>query len=88
MQDLPHGGGGDAMAEADQFALHTPVSQVGFSVAMRMMSCLIAAAVGGTSGSAARGVVPFARDEFAVPGQDRGGSDGENLGPAAARQQP
>jgi hypothetical protein len=47
------------MAEADQFALHTPVSQVGFSVAMRMMSCLIAAAVGGTSESAARGVVPI-----------------------------
>jgi hypothetical protein len=25
-EDLPHGGGGDAVAETDQFALHAPVS--------------------------------------------------------------
>jgi hypothetical protein len=29
MQNLPHGGGGDAMAEPDQFALHPPVSPDG-----------------------------------------------------------
>ena len=33
------------MAEPDQFALHAPVSQMGFSVAMRISSFLIAAAV-------------------------------------------
>jgi len=35
------------MAEPDQFALHAPVSQVGFSVALRITSFLIAAAVEG-----------------------------------------
>jgi hypothetical protein len=50
MQDLPHSGGGDAMAEPDQFALHPPVSQDGFSMAIRMTSFLIAAAVGGRPG--------------------------------------
>ncbi len=29
MEDLPHRGGGDAMAEPDQFALHPPVSPSG-----------------------------------------------------------
>jgi len=29
MQDPPHGGGGDAMAEPDEFALHAPVSPGG-----------------------------------------------------------
>jgi hypothetical protein len=29
VQDLPHRGGGDAMAEPDQFALHAPMSPGG-----------------------------------------------------------
>jgi hypothetical protein len=47
VQDLPHRGGSDAMAEPNQLALHAPMSQVGFSAAMRMTSFLIAAVVGG-----------------------------------------
>jgi hypothetical protein len=50
MQDLPHRGGGDPMAKPDQFTLHPPVSQVEFSVAMRITSFLIAVAVGGRPG--------------------------------------
>jgi hypothetical protein len=38
------------MAEADQFTLHARCPQLGFSVARRRMSFLIAAAVGGCSG--------------------------------------
>jgi hypothetical protein len=47
VRDLPHGGGGDAVAEPDQFALHAPMSHVGFSAAMRMISFLIAVAIRG-----------------------------------------
>jgi hypothetical protein len=42
------------MAESDQFALHPPVSQVGFSFAMRTIRFLIAAAVGGRRGAGVR----------------------------------
>ena len=35
------------MAEPDEFALHAPVPQVGFSVAIRITSFRIAAAVDG-----------------------------------------
>jgi hypothetical protein len=42
---------------------------------------------GRASGSASLAVVPLLRDEFAVPGQQRGGGDREDLGPAAARYQ-
>jgi hypothetical protein len=38
------------VAEADQCALHVPVSPGGFSVAIRIMSFLISAAVGGRPG--------------------------------------
>jgi hypothetical protein len=86
-EDLPDGGGGDAVAESDQFALHAPVSPGG------VLSCPAHHEVrdrrcgGWTSGSAACGVVRFPGDERAVPGQERGGCDREDLGPAVARQQ-
>jgi hypothetical protein len=50
MQDLPHRRAGDRVAELDEFALHTPVPQVRLSVAMRITSLLIAAAVDGRPG--------------------------------------
>ena len=36
MQDLPHRGGRDPVAELDEFALHPTVPHVGLSVAMRI----------------------------------------------------
>jgi hypothetical protein len=47
VQDLPHRGGCDLVAEPDQLALHPPVPPRGFCVAMRITSFLIAAAVDG-----------------------------------------
>jgi hypothetical protein len=50
VQDLPHRGGCDRVAEPDQLALHPPVPHAGFSIAMRITSFLIAAAVDGRPG--------------------------------------
>jgi hypothetical protein len=50
VQDLPDRGGGDLVAEPDELASHAPVPHVGLSVAMRMTSFRIAAAVGGCPG--------------------------------------
>jgi hypothetical protein len=50
LQDLPHRGGRDGVAEPDEFALHAPVPHVGLSVAMRMTSLRIAAFVDGRPG--------------------------------------
>jgi hypothetical protein len=88
MQDLPHRGGGDAMAEADQFALHPPVSPGG--ILGSHADNQVSDRRGGrwTSRPAACAVVPLPRDQPAVPGQDRGRGDREDLGPAATRQQP
>jgi hypothetical protein len=71
-EDLPHGGGGDAVAETDQFALHAPVSPGGILGGHADDELLDHRCGRETAGSTACGVVPFARDEFAVPGQDRG----------------
>jgi hypothetical protein len=50
MQDLPHRGGRDRVSERDQLALHPSVPDAGFSVAMRIPSLRIAAAVDGRPG--------------------------------------
>ena len=50
MEYLPHGGGGNMVAEFDEFALHAPVPPRRISVAMRITSFRIAAAVGGRPG--------------------------------------
>jgi hypothetical protein len=50
MQELPHRGGSNRAAELDELALHPPVPHMGLSVAMRMTSFRIAAAVGGRPG--------------------------------------
>jgi hypothetical protein len=47
VRDLPDRGGGDRVAETDEFALHPPVSPCGVFVAMRITSLRIAAAVDG-----------------------------------------
>jgi hypothetical protein len=85
VEDLPHRGGGNAMAEPDQFALHPPVPPG------RILGChadnkLLDRRRGRwTSELAVCGVVPLARDQPAVPDQDRGRSHREDLRPAARR---
>jgi hypothetical protein len=88
VQDPPHGGGGNAMAEPDQLALHAPMAPGGVLCCHTRHKFLDRRRSRGTSRATACGVVPLARDQPAVPGQDRGGSDRKDLGPAAARQQP
>jgi hypothetical protein len=50
MQDLPHREGGDRVAKPDQLALYASVPYAGLSVAMRIKSLRIAAAVAGRPG--------------------------------------
>lgn len=73
VQDLPHGGGRDAMAESDQFALHPPVSPAGILRCHPHHEILDRCGSGWTSRAPACGVVPCAGDQLAVPSQDRGG---------------
>ena len=60
MQDLPHGRGGDAMAEPDQFALHPPVSPGGILNCHANHDFFDGHSGRGTSGLAACRVVPLA----------------------------
>jgi len=71
------------MAEPDQFALHAPVAPGGVLGGHAHHEVLDGCCGGWTSGSAACGVVPLSGDQPAVPGQDRGSSDREDLGPPA-----
>ncbi len=88
VQNLPHGGGGDAMAEPDQFALHAPVSPLWVLGGHADDQFLDRCCGRRTSGLAARGVVPLPGDQPAMPGQNRGRSDRKDLCPAATGQQP
>jgi hypothetical protein len=76
------------MAEPDQFALHAPVAPGGVLGGHAHHEVLDGCCGGWTSGSAACGVVPLSGDQPAVPGQDRGRSDREDLGPAPTWHQP
>ena len=71
------------MPEPDQFALHAPVAPGGVLGGHAHHEVFDGCCGGWTSGSAACGVVPLSGDQPAVPGQDRGRSDREDLGPAA-----
>jgi hypothetical protein len=50
VEDLPHGGCADLVAEAGELAVHAPVPQVGFSVARRAVSARSPAGMGGRPG--------------------------------------
>jgi hypothetical protein len=58
-EDLPHRGGGDAMAQPDQFTLHAPVSPGGVLSCHANHQVFDRCCGWGTSGLAAGGVVPF-----------------------------
>ena len=87
-RNLPHRGDGDAMTEAEQLARHPPVSPGGILGSHPNDHAFDRRSGWRTSRSAVCGVVPCPRGQPAVPGQDRGGSDREDRGPAAARQEP
>ena len=76
------------MAEPDQFALHAPMPPDGVLGGHAHHEILNYRCGGRTSGSAACGVVPLSGNQPAVPGQDRGRSNREDLGPATTWQQP
>ena len=76
------------MAEPDQFALPAPMSPRGIFGCHANDQLLDRCCGRGTSGPAACGVVPFPRDQPAVPGHDGGGSNREDLCPAATRHEP
>ena len=87
MQYLPHRGGGDPMAEPDQLALNTPMPPGKILGSHANHQILDRRCGRWTSRSATCAVVPLARDQPAVPGQDRGGIDRQDLCPSATRQQ-
>jgi hypothetical protein len=76
------------MAQPDQFALHAPMPPgrvLGCHAHHEILDCR---GGGWPSGSTASGVVPLSGNQPAVPGQDRGRSNREDLGPAATGHQP
>jgi hypothetical protein len=87
-QDLPHGGSGDAVAEPNQLALPAPVSPGGIFSCHPNDQLLDRCCGWRTFEMATCGVVPFPRDQSAVPGHDGGGSDREDLGPAMTWHKP
>jgi hypothetical protein len=75
------------VAEAGEFAVDAPMAPsrvLGRYAQDQGFDCR---ARGRASGSATLAVVPLLRDEFAVPGQQRGRGHREDLRPAAARYQ-
>jgi hypothetical protein len=76
------------VAESDQFALHAPMSPGGILDCHANDQLLDRCCGRRTSGMATCGVVPFPRDQSAVPGHDGGGSDREDLCPAATWHEP
>ncbi len=82
VQDLPHRGAGDWVAEFDEFALHAPVTPG--RIVRRDADHELAdrGCYGRPSGTPA-GVVPFACDQSPVPGEQRCRGYGEHLAPAA-----
>ena len=81
MQDLPHRGGSDLVAELDEFALHAPVPPA------RIVGCHADHELadrgcrGRPSGTPPAGVVPLAGDQPSVPGEQRRGGHREDLTP-------
>ena len=75
VQDLPHGAGGETVAEADQFALPAPVSPTRVLGRQADDELLDRRCGRGTFGPAACGVVPRPGEQPAMPGQDRGRRD-------------
>ncbi|GAA3352472.1 hypothetical protein GCM10017744_001590 [Streptomyces antimycoticus] len=88
MEDLPDGRGGDRVSEPGQFTLNPAMALSAVLAGETQYEVFDGGLRGRPSGTAALSrVVPAVGDEFAVPGQERAGRDGEDLGPAAAGDQ-
>ncbi|MFE4685163.1 hypothetical protein ACFRNJ_30905 [Streptomyces sp. NPDC056721] len=84
IEDGPHGGGGHLVAEAGEFAVDAPMA---LSRVLGRHAQDQGSHGGGrwrASGSAPLAIVPLPRDQFAVPGQQRGRGHREDLSPEAA----
>src|SRR5215470_316877 len=87
MQDLPHCGGRDLVAESDEFALDAPVTPRWIVRGDADDEFPDRGWRGRPSGPLGR-VIPFATDQPPVPGQERRGSHREYFGPSAPGDQP
>ena len=87
MQDLPHGGGGDRVAEFDELALHAPVPPRRIVRGDAEDELADGGCRGRPSGTAPAGVVPFAGDQAPVPGEQRRRGDREDLATPAPGDQ-
>ena len=88
VQDLPHRGGGDRVAEPDQLALHPPVPPRGILRRHADHELADRGRRGRPPGTPPARIVPLARDKPAVPGEQSRGCHREDLAPPAARNQP
>jgi hypothetical protein len=88
VQDLPHRGGGDRVAEPDQLALHPPVPPCGVLRRDTDHELADRRCRGRPPGTTAARVVPLARHKPAVPGEQGRGCHREDLAPPAAGNQP
>ena len=88
VQDLPHRGGGDRVAEPDEFALHAPVPPRRILRRHADHELADRGCRGRPPGTPPAGVVPFACDQPPVPGEQRRRGHREHLAPPAAGDQP
>ena len=79
VEDLPHGGGADLVAESGEFAVDAPVAPRRILGGQAHDQGTDARGNGGATRPSVRGG-PAASDELAVPAQNRGRSDEEVLG--------
>ena len=88
VQDLPHRGGSDRVAELDELALHAPVPPG--RVARRDADHELAdrGCRGRPPGTPPVRVIPFACDQAPMPGEQRRRGHREHLTPPAPRDQP
>ena len=88
MQDLPHRGGRDGVAELDEFALHPPVSPGRIVDGHADNELADRGCRGRPSGTPAGRVLPSACDQLSVPGEQRRRGYREHLAPSAPGDQP
>jgi len=87
MQDLPHRGERDPVAELNELALHPPVPPGGIVRGDADHELADRGCRGRPSGTPPAGIVPFTCDLPPVPGEQRRRGHGERLSPATPGNQ-